>query len=66
MKKKLARGGARPGAGRPTPDNVRNTRAHQVTLDAASEATLRALGEGNLSAGIRRAAALARECRLAP
>jgi hypothetical protein len=37
-----------------------------VTLDAASEATLRALGEGNLSAGIRRAAALARECRLAP
>jgi hypothetical protein len=63
MSDKPERGGPRRGPGRPTPDGARNMRGHFVTLDAASVATLRAIGEGNLSAGIRRAAVIAREAR---
>ncbi len=43
------------GRGRP-PVAPGGTRVHRVTLDDATVTTLRYAGEGNLSAGIRRAA----------
>lgn len=45
-------GGARPGAGRPDIGAIRKN----VTLDQSSICALRALGDGDLSRGIRRAA----------
>ena len=51
------RGGARKGAGRKTADGASGVIRKQVTLDQPSIDTLRALGEGDLSIGIRRAAA---------
>jgi len=54
---------ARKGPGRPTPDPAGALHRHQVMLDEATVEALRALGEGNLSAGVRRAAALARQIR---
>lgn len=50
-------GGAQPGSGRPTADGVRGMRRVNVMLDDASAEKLRALGDGELSLGIRRAAA---------
>ena len=47
------------GRGRP-PVAPGGTTVHRVTLDAATVATLRALGNGNMSAGIRLAAATVR------
>jgi hypothetical protein len=47
------------GRGRP-PVAPGGTNVHRVTLDAATVATLRALGNGNMSAGIRLAAATVR------
>lgn len=51
-----SRGGARPGSGRPTIADAPMQRKN-VTLDDASVTALRALGAGDLSLGIRRAAA---------
>jgi hypothetical protein len=50
-------GGAQPGSGRPTADGVRGMRRVNVMLDDASAEKLRTLGDGELSLGIRRAAA---------
>lgn len=56
---KPRRGGARAGAGRKAQATDGGPlQSRNVTLDAASIATLTALGGGELSAGIRRAAAL--------
>jgi hypothetical protein len=51
------RGGAKPNGGRPTADGVRGMVRRNVTLDDASVDALRKLGDGDLSLGIRRAAA---------
>ncbi len=50
-------GGARPGGGKRTADGAQGVIRKNVTLDAASIDALRALGDGDLSLGIRRAAA---------
>ena len=51
------RGGARVGAGRATADGAQGVIRKNVTLDQASIDKLRTLGDGDLSLGIRRAAA---------
>lgn len=53
------RGGARPGSGRPKSTGAGLALRRQVTLDDATVATLRWLGNGNISEGIRIAASLA-------
>lgn len=58
MTRKPTHGGRRAGAGRP-PIAADGTRRHSVTLDAATFDRLAALGDGNVSAGIRAAARLA-------
>jgi hypothetical protein len=50
------RGGTGRGQGRPTTAGTGATSPRQVTLDDGTVSTLRALGDGNLSAGIREAA----------
>jgi hypothetical protein len=50
-------GGARTGGGKRAADGVQGMIRKNVTLDKASIAALRALGDGDLSLGIRRAAA---------
>jgi hypothetical protein len=50
-------GGARPGAGRKATDGARGMKRVNVCLDHATIAILRAHGNGQLSAGIRCAAA---------
>lgn len=52
---KPKRGGARAGAGRKSSDGVAVVRKN-VTLDAETIATMRKIGGGDLSIGIRRAA----------
>lgn len=52
------RGGSGRGQGRKTADGVGSVERKNVTLDAESIEALRAYGEGDLSLGIRRAAAL--------
>lgn len=52
-----ARGGARVGAGRATADGAHGVIRKNVTLDQSSIDKLRTLGDGDLSLGIRRAAA---------
>ncbi len=52
---KSKRGGARPGAGRPTECGEPMSRV-QVSLDQATVTIMRAFGGGNVSAGIRKAA----------
>lgn len=54
------RGGAGRGQGRKAIDSAGPLVRKTVTLDEPSIAILRELGEGDLSVGIRRAAALAR------
>lgn len=56
------RGGRRPNSGRP-PING-GTRSIRVTLDERTEATMRCLADGNLSAGIRAAAKIIRERKM--
>lgn len=51
------RGGARAGAGRPT--EVEGAKRMNVTLDEATVEAAKALGNGNLSAGLRAAVKLA-------
>lgn len=51
------RGGARAGAGRVTADGAQGVIRKNVTLDQVSIDKLRTLGGGDLSLGIRRAAA---------
>jgi hypothetical protein len=60
--RKSTHGGKRPGAGRPT-KYPKPLRRKQVMLDLGSIVILLQLGKGNLSEGIRRAAALAWEAR---
>lgn len=55
MKAKDNRGGPRKGAGRKTQDGAKETKRVNVSLDAKTVAKARKLGNGNLSAGIRRA-----------
>lgn len=45
------------GAGRPTPDGVKQPRARTVSLDDHTVAEAQRIGAGNLSAGIRIAVA---------
>lgn len=52
------RGGARKGAGRKTADGTSGMHKRSVSLDDATIGGLTALGEGELSLGIRRAWAL--------
>lgn len=47
-------GGARPGAGRPPKSEDERMRYIQLTLPAADIATLSAIGDGGVSAGVRR------------
>jgi len=56
IEKPIARGGARPGSGRPKATGAGLVERFQVTLDAATVDTLRRAGRGNLSEGIRMAA----------
>lgn len=58
-KQKSNRGGARPGAGRPT--ILVNREDHQVSLDRETVETMTDIGGGKLSAGIRRAGRIIRE-----
>ncbi|WP_175787504.1 hypothetical protein [Burkholderia anthina] len=60
------RGGAGRGQGRKAVDGAGPVERKTVTLDADSITTLRALGDGDLSVGIRRAAALIRSMKRAP
>lgn len=53
--KQPAWGGARPGAGRPTPDGVKGTVKVDVTLDEATIDKAIRIGDGKLSVGLRRA-----------
>jgi hypothetical protein len=55
------RGGARTGAGRPAADEQQGLRRRNVMLDDETADWLRALGDGELSLGIRRAAAALRK-----
>lgn len=50
------RGGARPGAGRPTTDGATGLRRVSVLLDAATLAAATVAGDGNVSLGLRRLA----------
>lgn len=59
IEKPIARGGARPGSGRPKATGAGLTTRHQVSLDAATVDALRRAGRGNLSEGIRMAAFIA-------
>lgn len=56
--KPLKRGGTRQGAGRKADDDAQNLERVNIMLDAVSLSRLRAFGNGNLSLGVRRAAAL--------
>lgn len=58
-----ARGGARAGAGRPAADGARAMSRRNVMLDDDTVDWLRELGGGELSAGIRKAAAVLRAAR---
>lgn len=53
----LAHGGARKGSGVKPADGATGLRRANITIDAASAETLRAFGDGDLSLGIRLAAA---------
>jgi len=55
---RTGRGGPGRGGGRKTADGAGPVYRKNVTLDQRSIDTLRALGDGDLSLGIRRAAAL--------
>ena len=59
--KKSTRGGARKGAGRKAVDSTGPVERKTVTLDVKTIQTMRNLGEGDLSRGIRRAAQIIRE-----
>lgn len=50
------RGGARPGAGRPTGDGATGLRRVSVLLDAATLDAAALAGDGNVSLGLRRLA----------
>ena len=50
------RGGARPGAGRPTGDGATGLRRVSVLLDPATIDAATAAGDGNVSLGLRRMA----------
>lgn len=54
---KPTHGGTRPNAGRKAPYTHGKTLRYTVTLDQASAIKLAAFGGGNLSVGIRKAAA---------
>ena len=56
-------GGAREGAGRPSADGAENLTRHQVLLDPDTLEICKSLGNGQLSPGIRKAAAIARAQR---
>jgi hypothetical protein len=60
ISRKPAHGGARRGAGAKPADGVSGVQRYNVTLDAASDAAARRLGDGDRSLGIRRALAAAR------
>lgn len=62
MNSNTKHGGARPGAGRPV--EVEGARRVNVTLDAATIGAAKRIGDGNLSAGIRKAVRQA--CKGAP
>ncbi len=55
MKTKSNRGGARPGAGRPTADNAKDLVSLTVYVRQSDITKAEKLGEGNKSLGIRRA-----------
>lgn len=55
MKANEKRGGPRKGAGRKTQDGAKEMQRVNVSLDAGTIAKARKLGDGNLSAGIRKA-----------
>lgn len=55
------RGGARPGSGPKPADGKRGMTRRNVMLDDETVAQLRELGDGELSLGIRRAAAALRD-----
>lgn len=59
----MPRGGPRKGAGRKAADGAMFLSRHAVMLDHETLAKLRALGLGNLSAGIRRVTRLAEVLR---
>jgi hypothetical protein len=52
------RGGSRKGAGRKAKDGRTGMKRYNVTLDTKTVATLRQVGLGNLSEGVRIAAAV--------
>lgn len=52
-------GGGRPGAGRPTADGATGMQRKNVSLDQVTIDGARALGDGDLSLGLRRAVAIA-------
>jgi hypothetical protein len=54
------RGGARAGSGAKPADGASGMTRYNITLDDASDAIARALGDGDRSLGIRRALALAK------
>jgi len=54
-KQQRRRGGARPGAGRPTKDDAKNLKRINVMLDDTTINHGVKIGDGNLSLGIRRA-----------
>ena len=58
---RTGRGGPGRGGGRKAADGVVGVTRKNVTLDQRSIDTLRALGDGDLSLGIRRAAAMLRD-----
>ncbi len=62
---KSKRGGARPGAGRPTECGEPMSRV-QVSLDPSTVTFMRDFGGGNVSAGIRKAARIIRESKDTP
>jgi hypothetical protein len=59
---RTGRGGPGRGGGRKTTDGVTGLKRRNVSLDDASVAVLRELGDGDLSLGIRRAAKIHRRC----
>jgi len=57
----LSRGGMRKGSGVKAADGATGLKRTNITIDAESAGILRALGDGDLSLGIRRAAAHIRD-----
>ena len=55
MQSESKRGGPRKGAGRKTTDGAKDMQRVNVSLDTKTIAKARKLGDGNLSAGIRKA-----------